>query len=146
MAEEKKGGTNWIAVMLGGCGCFVFAIGVLVVIGYFAVMKATAAPETAIHEFLDAAGAGDVETAHGYFSGALKAVQPLDDFRAVVEQNPQLFNVTETKFTVRSRDLAKATFAGTVILEDGSEVTAEFVLIEEEGEWKLISYEIGSGG
>jgi hypothetical protein len=31
-----------------------------------------------------------------------------------------------------------------VTLEDGSELPAEFVLIEEDGTWKLISYNIGS--
>jgi len=144
MTEEKKGGTNWLAVVLGGCGCFVFAIGVLVVVGYYAVMQATGEPEMAVREFLASAGSSDVEAAHAIFSQALKEVQPLDDFRAVVEQNPQLFKVSDINFTTRSRDLSKATFAGTVTLDDGTELPCEFVLIEEEGEWRLISYHIGN--
>jgi len=146
MADEKKSSTNWGAVILGGCGCFLFGIGVLVVVLYFAVMAATEAPEKAVNEFLAAAGSGDVDGAHEYFSAALKEVQPLEDFRAVVEQNPQLFKVTETTFTERSRDLAKATFRGTVKLENGTELPAEFILIEEDGAWKLITYRIGEGG
>lgn len=147
MADEKKGGTNWGAIILGGCGCLLFGIGILAVIGYFVlagVMAATEEPEAAIREFLAAAGSGDAETAHGYFSSALKEVQPLEDFRMVLEQNPGLFLVVDTTFNERSRDLTKASFSGTVTLENGSELPASFVLIEEEGAWKLISYNIGS--
>ena len=110
MAEQKKSGLNWLAVALGGCGCFVFGLGVLIVVGYFAVMKATEAPESAVTEFLQAAADGEIEVAHDHFSTALKEVQPLEDFRAVVEQNGHLFRVAETNFTERSRDMTKATF------------------------------------
>jgi hypothetical protein len=144
MADESKSSTNWGALILGGCGCFVFAIGVLIVVGYFGFKAAVDAPRTAVDEFLAAAGEGDVETAHDYFANALKEVQPIEDFRAVVEQNPHLFVVVDSTFTEQSRDMAKATFRGTVTLENGSELPAEFVLIEEEGAWKLISYQIGS--
>jgi hypothetical protein len=142
MAEEKKSGTNWLAVILGGCGCFVFAIGVLVVVGYFAVMGLTAEPENAVREFLTAAGSGDVEAAHDFFSSDLKETQPLEVFRALVEQQPELFKVTDMTFTTRSRDMAKVTLSGTVLLENGSEVSAEFVLIEEDETWKLIAYKL----
>lgn len=144
MAEESKSSANWGAIILGGCGCLIFAISVLVVLGFFGFRAATEGPRKAVDEFLAAAATGDADAAHEYFSIALKEVQPLDEFRAVVEQNPGLFKVVETTFTEQSRDLAKATFRGTVTLEGGSELPAEFVLIEEEGAWKLISYNIGS--
>jgi hypothetical protein len=148
MADEKKSGTNWGAIILGGCGCLLFGIGTLAVIGYFAytgVMAATEAPETAVQQFLAAAGDGDAETAHSYFSAALKEVQPLEDFQMVLEQNPGLFVVVDTTFNERSRDMTKASFSGTVTLANGSELPASFVLVEEDGAWKLISYNIGSG-
>lgn len=148
MAEEKKD-TNWGAIILGGCGCLLFGIGVLALIGWFGfkgVMAATEAPETAVKEFLAAAGSGDVETAHGYFSNALKEVHPIEALRAEMEGSPELFQVADTTFNERSRDMTQATFRGTLTLTNGSEVPCEFVLIEEEGAWKLISYSIGSSG
>jgi len=146
MADESKSTTNWGAVILGGCGCLVFAIGALLVVGYFGFSKfqaAMEAPRATVDEFLSAAGTGDVETAHSYFSNALKEVHPLESFREEVERNPGLFQVVDSTFTEQSRDLAKATFIGTLTLESGSEVPARFVLIEEEGDWKLIEYKIG---
>lgn len=143
MADEKKS-ANWGAIIVGGCGCLLFGIGLLVAVLFFVVQAATEAPRKAVDEFLAAAGSGDVEGAHAYFSSALKEVQPLEEFRAVVEQNPHLFKVVDSTFSEQVRDMAKATFRGTVTLEIGSEVPAEFILIEEDGGWKLISYNIGT--
>ncbi len=133
--------------LLGGCGCLLFIIGAAALGGFLffkGVKAATAAPEKAITEFLAAAAAGDADKAHDYFAAPLKEAQPLDQFREVVRSNSQLFDVVDTTFNERSIDNAKATFKGTVTLKSGTEMPAEFTLVEENGAWKLISYHIGS--
>lgn len=143
MAEGKSGGQKWGAWVLGGCGCLIFGIGIVVLAGFFFYSKITEAPLLVVEGFLQSAGNGDVETAHGYFSTALKEVQSLEDFRAVVESNGDLFKVKTRNFTQMSADLSTATFSGTVDLENGSTTSAEFILIKEDGGWRLHSYNIG---
>ena len=54
------------------------------------------------------------------------------------------FKVTDMSFNQRSIDQAGAELAGTLTLESGTEVPANFSLVRERGSWKLIEYNIGS--
>lgn len=133
--------------LLGGCGCLLFILGAAALGGYFffkGVKAATAGPEKAITEFLAAAASGDADKAHEYFAAPLKEAQPLDQFREVISKNSELFDVSETTFNERSIDMTKATLKGTVKLKSGTEMPADFTLVQENGQWKLISYHIGS--
>lgn len=131
-----------VLMILGG----LFALLVAVIIGFvFLLRSATSGPEEAAQGFLAAAAKGDYDRAHGYFSAPLKEAQPLADFRAGAEANPSLFDVAETTFNERSIDMNGAKMAGTLTLRSGTEVAASFSFVEENDEWKLIAYQIGSG-
>lgn len=137
----KKGWIKWVA-----CGC---VVAVLLLAGFiaaifFTVQKATAGPEEAVQGFIAAAKAGDYQKAHDYFSVPLKEVQPYEDFVAAAEQNSSFFKITDTSFTNRSIDMNGAEFSGNVTLESGTTVPAQFELVRENDQWKLISYNIGS--
>lgn len=141
-APPKK--TNWGLIIGLGCGGLVLVVGVIVAVVFFAVMKATAEPKAAVDGFLEAAAAGDYAEAHGYFSVPLAKVQPLDEFTARAEENAHLFAIEDTSFTTRSVDSTGAKFKGTVTLEAGTELPASFELVRENGEWKLLAYQLGS--
>jgi hypothetical protein len=132
---------RWIAL---GCGALLLMGAVVGTVIFFVVQKATAGPEEVVQSFLTAAAAGDFQTAHGYFAEPLKTVQPYEQFSSVAGQNQQLFAVTDTTFTSRSVDLAGAELSGTVDLANGTEMPASFKLVRENGQWRLISYQIGS--
>lgn len=135
---------TWARILGIGCGAVLLLGGIIGLVVFAVVGRATAGPEETIQAFLAAAGQGDWTTAHGYFSEPLKQVQPFDQFSAIGAANQQLFQVKDTTFNQRSVDLAGAELSGTVELTSGTELPASFRLVRENGEWRLISYQIGS--
>lgn len=96
-----------------------------------------------IEAFLEAAGDGDWEAAHGHFSGPLREAQPYEEFVSMGEGNAGLFRVEETRLD-SSRAEEGPRYEGTVVLEGGQEIPATFTLVREDGEWRLIAYNLGS--
>jgi hypothetical protein len=138
---KKSGWVKWLVL-----GCLAIAVVLVLIFGgiFWGVSKATAEPEKAVREFLAAAAAGDHAAAHNYFSAPLKQAQPYDDFVAMAQANPQLFQIASTSFSNRSVDTTGAALSGTVTLTSGSKLPASFKLIKENDQWRLISYNIGS--
>lgn len=138
-AQQK----SWLPKVLIGCGALlvlaVIGIGVFV----FIIYKATAGPEQTVQSFLAAAEAGNYAAAHDYFSAPLKNVQPLDVFIESAQANADMFQVADTTFNNRSVDMNGAELSGSVTLKSGTQVPAQFKLVKEDGEWRLISYSIG---
>ena len=140
----------WARFAALGCGALLLLGTVGGTIFFLVVQKgvqmATSGPEATVQGFLAAAAAGDFATAHGHFSEALAAKQPYDQFAAVAGQNQQLFAATDTSFNSRSIDTSGAKLSGTITLQDGTELPVSFELVQEAGQWRLIAYQIGSGG
>jgi len=143
---QTKNTRPWLRWVLIGCGALVALFVVFMVAILFVVKQATAAPEEVVKTFLAETAAGNLEAAHNCFSAPLKEVQPFEQFAAGVKANRHLFDVADTSFTNRSVDMSGAEFEGTVTLESGTEVPCSFKLVRENETWKLISYNIGSGG
>ena len=133
---------RWIGL---GCGAFILFAAVAGTVFVVFLQKATAGPEQTVQAFLAAAGSGDFAIAHGYFSERLKEIQPLDEFTAQAEAHQQLFQVKDTTFNSRSVDLRGAELAGSVTLTSGDTLPASFKLVKENGQWRLTSYQLGSG-
>jgi hypothetical protein len=139
--SSLPGWARWLGL---GCGA-ILLLGTLFGSAFFLVLhRATAGPEEAIQGFLAAAGSGDYTKAHGYFSTALKQVQPLDLFTKVASEHQQLFQVQDTTFNDRAVDMAGAKLSGTVTLTNGTKLPASFQLVREDGQWRFTSYQIGS--
>jgi hypothetical protein len=136
--------TPWLKWIGLGCGGALILVVLLIVALVFVVRQATAGPEVAVKEFLEAAAGGDYAKAHDYFSAPLKQAQPLEVFTNGVKNNPVLFQVEDTTFSSRSVDMSGAELSGTLTLKAGTQVPASFKLVKENGDWKLISYSIGS--
>lgn len=135
---------DWLRWVGLGCGALLLVSTVVSLLFFTVLKKATAGPEDTVHAFLSAAGKGDFAAAHAYFSAELKKVQPLDQFAQVAKANQHLFQVQDTTFNSREVDLSGAALAGTVTLTGGTQMSCEFKLVREKGDWKLISYHIGS--
>ena len=136
---------TWARLLGVGCGALLLLSAVIGTTVFAVVNRASAGPEETIQTFLAAAGAGDWATAHAQFSEPLKQVQPLEQFSTIGAANQHLFQVQETTFNNRSVNPAGAELSGSVTLTDGSQLPASFKLVKEEGGWRLISYQLGSG-
>jgi len=127
-----------------GCGGLIL-IGALAIAGLYGIVRmATGGVEEVVEDFLAAAARGDYEAAHAHFSAPLKQVQSLEQFRAMAEANPGLFDVADRTFNSRSVDLQTgAELSGSVTLRSGTRLPARFRLVQENEAWKLIAYNIG---
>ena len=132
---------RWIGL---GCGAFLLLSAVAGSLFFLVLKKATAGPEQTVQAFLAAAGSGDFATAHGYFSEALKEKQPLAEFSDLAAKHQQAFQVQDTTFNNRSVNLGGAELSGSVTLTSGDQLPASFKLVKEKGQWRLISYQLGS--
>ncbi|MEX0734497.1 MAG: hypothetical protein WDZ66_11615 [Steroidobacteraceae bacterium] len=131
---------RWALVL----GSVVLGAAILGGVIFFVVLRMTAEPEQVVRDFLAQAAAGDYAAAHAHFSEPLKQVQSLEPFSAAVQANSMFFQATDLSFNQRSIDQAGAELAGTVTLESGTVVPANFSLVREGESWKLIKYHIGS--
>ena len=136
---------GWLRFLGIGCGALLLLGMVAGSLFFLLIRKATEGPEETVKAFLTAAGSGDFDTAHGYFSADLKRVQPRDQFSAQAAAHQQLFQVRDTTFDNRSVDLQGAKLSGSVTLTAGPVLPASFELVKEDGQWRLTSYQLGSG-
>jgi hypothetical protein len=134
----------WLRFIGIGCGALLLLGMVAGSLFYLVIQKATEGPAGTVDAFLTAAGSGDYDMAHGYFSEDLKRVQPLDQFSAQAAAHQQLFQVQDTTFNNRSVDLKGAKLSGSVTLTGGNELPASFELVKENGQWRLTSYQLGN--
>ena len=135
---------GWARALGVGCGALLLLATLIGTTVLAVVNRASAGPEQTIQAFLAAAAGGDWEAAHANFSEPLKQVQPLDQFRTIGAANQHLFQVQETTFNNRSVNPAGAELSGSVTLSDGTQLPASFKLVKEDGQWRLISYQLGS--
>lgn len=140
---KKSSPVPWI---IGGCGCLMFGIGVVLLGIFFLVMKATEEPDKVVQEFLSATAAGDADRAYECFSPELKQVQSVEELRSIVSANPQLFDVdvASISYTSRSVDNGTAKFDGSVQARGGGELPCTFTLRQYENGWKLLAWNIGT--
>jgi hypothetical protein len=136
---------SWARFLGLGCGALLLLATLVGATVMAVVGRASAGPEQAVQAFLAAAGSGDWGAAHAHFSEPLKQVQPFEQFSSIAAANQHLFQVKETTFNNRSVNPAGAELSGSVTLLDGTELPASFKLVKEGGEWRLISYQLGSG-
>lgn len=135
---------SWLKYVGIGCGGLLLVVVAFVAVTFFAVSRLTAEPERVAREFLDAVAAGDYEQAHAHFSAPLKEAQPLDTFTAAVRARPTMFDVADTSFTSRSIDMSVAKLEGTVTLRAGTRLPVSFSLVQENGRWVLLAYNLGA--
>jgi len=141
MTEKNTNAIKWIAI---GCGGALVVFLAFMAVIFLVVMKATEKPEKVVKEFLQLAGNQEMEAAYDLFSVPLKEAQSFEEFRGLVESKHSLFQVTDTTFSSRNVDLSSASFSGTITIAAGTKIPASFKLVQENDEWKLISYSISN--
>lgn len=134
----------WLKYVGIGCGGLLLLVAAFVAVTFFAVTRLTAEPERVVAEFLAAAAGGDYAKAHAHFSAPLKEAQPLEAFEAAARARPSLFAVADTTFTNRSIEGGVTKLEGTARLTAGTTVPVSFSLVQENGRWVLLAYNVGA--
>lgn len=139
-----KSDKKWLVWAAAGCGCAVVALALFGVFMFLGIKAGTAGAEEVVKKFLSATAAERYAEAYECFSAPLKAAQSYEEFASSASNNLHLFKVKDTTFNQRSVDTTSAKLEGSVTLESGTEVPAKFQLVKENGEWKLIGYNIAA--
>lgn len=137
------GARPWGRRVALGCGGLLVAVAVLIGVLFFVVGRLTAEPERVAAAFLAATAAGNLAEAHAFFAIPLKETQPLEAFTAAVRARPSLFDVADTSYSSRALDASGATLEGTATLRAGTTVPISFSLVQENGAWRLLAYNLG---
>jgi hypothetical protein len=144
----EKGGSSSLKWILGGCcsclllGSILFAV--FTVFGAQKVMEAIETYKTEARAFLEEA-AVDPEAAYASrFSAPLKAEQSLEEFKAGVTGNPDLFTVQDISINSVNNVNGRVRIKGTITSKSGAIRNCAFVFIEEDGARRLIGYRITS--
>ena len=140
-----KGGSKLIWVILGCFGCAGVAallfFGVLGA-GIFGIVKAAEPYKVDARQFLSQAGSGDVDGAYGHFSEPLKQKISKADLKAMVEANPDLFQVTDSTFNNVSFVNSVCKISGTVTGKSGKTHHALFRYVTENNAHKMVEFSL----
>ncbi|MFO1258966.1 MAG: DUF4864 domain-containing protein [Gammaproteobacteria bacterium] len=81
--------------------------------------------------------AHDLQKAYSLTSSDFQRANSIETFKSFIDQFPALKNNKDHIFTTRYIENNIGTVAGTIESVDGSILSIEFLLIEENGEWKI---------
>jgi len=86
--------------------------------------------------------AGDVIGAYSDLSIAARQQTSLDDFKAMLTNNPGLTHVTDESFSSRETNNGQGQLVGTLDIEGGGKLPIEIRLVKENDEWKILAYHV----
>ena len=122
-------------------------IGILVVLAIAVVavaMLATAGPADAVEAHLAALARGDDAAAYAYTSAGFRGTTSLAQFTAFADANP-IFRTAKATVTSRTVSGDSASVEVDLVPPAGAKRTAEFLLVKEGDDWKIIGYELRAG-
>ena len=95
-----------------------------------------------INNQLAALKAGDVDKAYSFTSRDFQNATSLADFQKFVDLYPAIKNNARTKFISKDVTGDNAKLTGTLISVDGISTPIEYLLIKEEGAWKILGIQV----
>ncbi|MDO8749671.1 MAG: hypothetical protein Q7K03_00785 [Dehalococcoidia bacterium] len=120
----------------------VIAIGAMVAVNF--LLTSGPAPLMTTKAFYDAAERGDYQEAYAQFHSDLQAAQSFQEFGALARDLEVFGHATYRRWSTEVKD-GVATVEGAITVENDVQVSAVFRLVEENGNWKIITYTVQSG-
>lgn len=127
-----------ILIWIGSLTAFV---AVVFAIAYFASGGLT----SVIYKQLSAIRAGEIIKAYAYTSIDFRGATSLNDFEEFVSHYPALKNNKSAKFSETQRKNDTGIARGTLYADDGTATPVEYLLVKEDGEWKVLGIQINPG-
>jgi len=95
---------------------------------------------------LAALRSGDIDTAYSMTSDAFKKAVSRERFVAFLKANPSLMEITDHSFSTREVGDGIGTLKGTLETKSGSKIPVVYKLVDENGEWKILSITLPKQG
>jgi predicted component of type VI protein secretion system len=132
-----KGRSPLFWVGAGCAGCLTLVV-LFALVSFGAVYMLTQAPRKAADEQL-ARIAASPEQAYPELAEAYRAQVSVEQLQALVSQHPALAGFAESSFTSVSRNDGRASLGGTIESATGGVEPVEIELVQERGEWRIVS-------
>jgi hypothetical protein len=123
-------------------GCVMAFVVVVIVIA----MLLRSGLTTAINKQLAELRAGDTEKAYSYTSTDFRGATSLTDFEAFINHYPALKDNKSATFTEKETKDDTGLVKGTLYSTDGSSTPIEYLLVKENGEWKIEGIQANPAG
>ena len=147
-APEQKGGSSSLKWILGGCcSCLLLGailFGVITAMAAKKISEAIEAYKVEARAFLEEATVNPDAAYANRFSAPLKAEQSLEEFKAGVAGQPDLFTVTDMSINSVNNVNGQVRIKGTVTSKTGVIRNCAFTFIEENGAKRLLAYQISA--
>lgn len=135
--QGPKGKSPLFWVGAGCAGCLTLVV-LLALVGFGAVYLVTQAPRQAADEHL-ARIAADPAQAYTELAEAYRAQVSLEEFQELLAEHPALANFEASSFNSVSRNDGRARLGGTIESATGGVEPVEIELVQERGEWRIVS-------
>lgn len=138
---KKKSNLKWW--IFGGCGCLTLIIIIVIAIAsvVFFGVKSFQLPIAPIKGQLKAINDGDINKAYyDYTSSEFKKATSFEQFKLIVESNPQIFKSKDSSFNSVNIKNGIATIKGTITGKDGTVTKMTYQCVQENGEWRIYSF------
>lgn len=147
-APQQKGGNSSLKWILGGCcsclllGAILFAV--FTAMGAKKIMEAIETYKSEARAFLEEAAVNPDSAYANRFSAPLKAAQSLDEFKAGIASQPDLFTVQDMSINSVNNVNGQVRIKGTITSKSGAVRNCSFTFIEEGGVRRLLGYQVSS--
>ncbi len=124
-------------VLVSAVGVITFII-IVIAIAYFA----TGGVNSTIKNQLVALRSGDIAKAYSYTSTDFRNATPLTDFEAFVNHYEALRE--NKRFSLTEKEIKDDTgvVKGTLYSKEGASTPVEYLLVKEDGEWKILGIQV----
>lgn len=126
---------KWL-IVIGMVGA---AAALLLAGSYF--LSSSPAPLAAVKTFFSAVERRDYETAYALFHSDLAQKQSLEEFTDVAKTHFSVFDAAYRRWST-DVEAGSATVEGRLTTQNGSEATVSIQLVEQEGDWQIVGYQI----
>ena len=138
--EPEKKDRTLLNILFAGCGCLVL-IGIISIFFFGRFFNNMRGPARAVNTQLKAINNGNYALAYTQFSRKFRTETSQQQFRQDLEPFATLLPYKDSNLSRISVDNGKAVVEGTLTARDGAIVPVNYQLIEEDGKWRIQSYQ-----
>lgn len=142
---KQKKSKVWLWLTLG-CLSFVILAIVIIILVSTLVFKVFSGPLESASEQLKLIRENKMQQAYDLGSNEFKKATSYDDFVQFIQNHPELSKNKKVNFSSSEIKGSDATLQGTMKAEDGSEIPVRYVMIKENGKWKVYYFTINPSG
>jgi len=133
---------KWLKIVLIVLGCLVVFVGLIIGLAFWA----TSGPVKAVDVELTLLRGGKIEEAYKTTAKGFQNSVTLDQFKSYLDTYPSFKNNQSASWSSREINNDQGKLDGELRATDGGVTPLQVVLVKENGEWRVLSFEVTKTG